>query len=150
MKINFGEWSFNNIKRINEMARNNSEGVYINYLDFSITSRCSLKCRDCLSLMQYYEHPKNYNLCKMFYALDFLGNNVDAIGELRILGGEPFVNPDVYDICSKALNIDNIRNIVFFTNATVLPFLEKMSDWDNKRVKFYFKINFFCKFRQSG
>lgn len=137
MKIDFVEWSKNNKNIVKELAQNNSEGIFISYLDFSITSRCTLKCRECLSLMQYYEHPTNYNIDKMYFALDFLKNNVDIIEELRILGGEPFVNPEVYKICSKALDNDHIRNVVFFTNATVLPSAEKMSEWDTKRVKFY-------------
>lgn len=137
MQIDFHEWSKNNKSIINELAHDNTEGIYISYLDFSITSRCSLKCRDCLALMQYYENPTNYDLKKMIYALEFLRNNVECIGELRIIGGEPFVNSEVYEICSKALENDKIKNVVIFTNATVLPSAKKMTGWDNKKIKFY-------------
>ena len=31
-------------------------------MDVVITERCSLKCKDCANLMQYYEKPQNSDL----------------------------------------------------------------------------------------
>ena len=34
----------------------------IKYIDIMITEKCSLKCKDCSNLMQYYQKPVNSDL----------------------------------------------------------------------------------------
>ena len=53
--------------------------TYMRSLDVMITTKCSLKCRNCSNLMQYYTDPKNTSLEKIVTALDVLNKNVDYI-----------------------------------------------------------------------
>lgn len=113
-----------------------SDIIYIETLNFSITERCSLKCKDCCHLMQYYEKPKDYKKEDLFLYLDRIDEVVDIVSELPILGGEPFINPDVYDIVSYAQTKDSIKHILILTNATILPKKEELLKFDKNKVGF--------------
>ena len=63
----------------------------IPHLDLVITECCSLKCRDCSNLMQYYQKPENLKTESIIQDLTNLLQCV-RVGELNILGGETFVN----------------------------------------------------------
>ena len=93
------------------------------YLDVVITECCTLKCRDCSNLMQYYNHPENLNIEEQIRALRRLLKSV-RVAQLKILGGEPFV-------CQKNLitlleflgreATDRVDEIVIITNGTLIP-----------------------------
>ena len=53
-------------------------------MDVVITERCSLKCKDCANLMQYYEKPQNSDLEILFKSLDRMMECVDQIYEFRV------------------------------------------------------------------
>lgn len=87
-------------------------------VDVVITERCSMKCKDCANLMQYYKQPKDCDLDVLFEALDNLTKYVDVY-EFRVLGGEPFVCKNLYKVIDKLRTYG--RNIVIYTNATIVP-----------------------------
>ena len=93
------------------------------HLDVVITECCSLRCRDCSNLMQYYVKPENLDpdeaaagLARIFKAM--------RVAQLKILGGEPFV-------CQKALIsvLNYLREeadgrcdeVDIITNGTIMP-----------------------------
>ena len=47
--------------------------TYMRSLDVMITTKCSLKCRNCSNLMQYYQDPKNTSLEKIIAGVATLG-----------------------------------------------------------------------------
>ena len=57
----------------------------LNSLDFVITERCSLRCKECSNLMQYYYAPKNFDVENLKNELDLICNVVDEIYEIRYL-----------------------------------------------------------------
>lgn len=93
--------------------------VYLRSLDVVVTERCSLKCMDCSNLMQYYTKPQNISTADIFSSIDRLLESVDYIHEFRIIGGEPFVNPLIYDILEQLLSYERVRVATLFTNATI-------------------------------
>lgn len=99
---------------------------YPNYLllpsiDVVITERCSLKCRDCANLMQYYIEPINADFDRLLSALDLLMRCVDHILEFRLLGGEPFMNRSAGRYLTRLRAYDNYSRIAVFTNGTIVP-----------------------------
>jgi len=108
----------------------------IKYIEIAITERCSMKCIDCANLMQYYVNPKHNDLDLLFKSMDRLMECVDVVNEVRVLGGEPFVNKDIYKIVSKLVSYDKLKNVVIYTNATIVPKDEKLSCFKNNKVKF--------------
>lgn len=117
-------------------------------VDVPITERCSLKCKDCSNLMQYFAKPKHADFAQLVGATKRLLAALEHCHEVRVLGGEPFVNPEWPDYI-KALEecSDKYDWIIIFTNATIFPsekslenlpvnklFVE-ISDYGNPRQK---------------
>lgn len=105
-----------------DIVRNQSEEkLTFNRIQYVVTERCSLKCKDCSHLIQYYQHPQDFDLQKYKSSFDLLLENLDCIAELRILGGEPFMNRDMGKLIEWYGGSDKIRNISVYTNGTILP-----------------------------
>lgn len=104
-------------------ARRRKYPDMIVHLDVVVTECCSLKCRDCSNFMQYYRHPENLDTGEIIDSLRVLFRAV-RVHELKLLGGEPFVNQkaltEILDyLKNEAVNsYDEIRII---TNGTVVP-----------------------------
>ncbi len=137
MQKYFFQWSGLNKAKIDALKELRAEQLYIAQLDFMVTERCSLRCRECLNLMQYYRQPKDIPLSNMLETIDVLSDTFDEIEELRILGGEPFMNPQVYDVCRHAASKDHIKYVVLFTNGTIMPDRERLKLLDKKKTVFY-------------
>lgn len=91
------------------------------HLGFCVSERCSLRCRDCSFLMQYYQNPQNIDLEYYKPALDRFIDAIDIISEFRIYGGEPFMNPDMYKLIEWYGECEKIKNLSIYTNGTIVP-----------------------------
>ena len=47
--------------------------------------------------MQYYLHPKNFTFEQIKKEFEELTSNISHIFEIRLIGGEPFMNKEIYD-----------------------------------------------------
>lgn len=113
---------YDNRQNYIDIVRNQEDGKLIfNRIQYVVSERCSLKCRDCTHLMQYYKHPQDVDLLKYKAAFDFLVENVDSIAELRILGGEPFMNRDMGKLMEWYHDNNKIQRITVYTNGTIIP-----------------------------
>ncbi|HYE12002.1 MAG TPA: radical SAM protein, partial [Patescibacteria group bacterium] len=97
------------------------EELVINLMGLVITQRCSLKCRDCGSLMQYYQSPYHYDIDMIIMQIKRLSEAADVIGRVDIVGGEPFLHPNLVEICKEISRIPNILMAQVVTNGTILP-----------------------------
>ena len=43
---------------INKSKFENDESLHLKCIDIVVTEKCSMKCKDCSNLMQYYERHK--------------------------------------------------------------------------------------------
>ena len=68
----------------------NNNSLCIRSVDLMITEKCTLKCKDCANLMQFYESPINIDLKEVQLILDNLLKKLDLLYEVRLIGGEPF------------------------------------------------------------
>ena len=55
------------------------ERLTVQSVDLIVTERCSMRCRDCSNLMQYYERPENADLNEMLATIDFMCDKMDEI-----------------------------------------------------------------------
>lgn len=95
------------------------KGVFMRSIDILVTERCSMKCQDCSNLMQYYIKPQNIENEKIINELDEILSKIDHLFEIRLIGGEPFVNPNIYEMISYATNLSKVSYVVIYTNATI-------------------------------
>lgn len=114
-----------------------SDILYSQGIELIITEKCSLKCRHCANLMQYYEKPINYSKEDMFLYLDKIDEIFDFVHDLKIIGGEPFMNKDIYDIIDYASSKESIICVSVYTNATIPINEEKLSKIDKNKLSFF-------------
>ena len=113
------------------------EKLFIRSVDLVITERCSLKCRNCSNLMQYYTAPVDYPLDVIEKSMRNLATLADEINELRIIGGEPFMNRQWPQITRIAFSLKNVNRILFYTNGTICPNPETLKEFSDSRTMFY-------------
>ena len=92
-------------------------------IEISITTRCTLKCKDCCALIPQLDNKKHIIMTTEDFKLyiDRICNSVDMIRQLIILGGEPLIHPHLAEIIEYAAKKDNIYFVRLITNGTVLP-----------------------------
>lgn len=113
------------------------ERLTVQSVDLMITERCSMKCKDCSNLMQYYEHPENADLNEMFKMIDGLCNGMDEIYEFRVIGGEPFMHKELHLVVEHACNHPKVKKVSIFTNATILPREHQWMAFQHEKVRFF-------------
>ncbi|SKB95007.1 4Fe-4S single cluster domain-containing protein [Lachnospiraceae bacterium] len=93
----------------------------ISNIDLVVTQYCNLRCRDCGSLMPYYKTPHHFEAAYIVNSFDRLMFHINELDELRILGGETFLYPNLTDIVSHYSTNTKIKKIYIYTNAVMLP-----------------------------
>ena len=97
-----------------------------------------MKCANCANLMQYYV-SENSDVEKLFKNLDYLMNIVDYIYEFRILGGEPYAQK-IHKIIDKISKFKNYKNIVIYSNATIIPKNENLKCLQKDNLTMNYKL----------
>jgi organic radical activating enzyme len=110
--------------------------TYLRSLDIMITTKCSMKCKSCANLMQYYVDAKNTD-DGILAAVKTLSDNVDAISEFRVIGGEPLMNKNWAKIVNGIVEQDSKREIFIYTNGTIAPKDDDLKTFKGKDVNFY-------------
>jgi len=110
--------------------------TYLRSIDVMITTKCSMNCKNCANLMQYYVDAKNTDE-KIIEAVELLSKNVDYIGEFRIIGGEPLMNKNWSEIINAIIDKDSNRKVLVYTNGTISPKDEQLETFKGKNVNFY-------------
>ena len=114
----FLAYSLKTVKSCQESYLDN-DALFIRSVDLVITEKCTLKCRDCANLMQFFESPKNIDADSAINGIKALAQRCNMINEVRVIGGEPFINKDIYKIIAELNTIKNINSIVIYTNGMV-------------------------------
>lgn len=137
-KASFGEWQIRESYLRYKWEIHNPEKLWIRSIDLMITEKCSLKCKDCSNLMQYYKHPVNFDLDFVKQSFDKLLDKVDRIGELRIIGGEPLMHSEFYKIVQWYRDCSKIGKIGVWTNGTIFPSEEIRQSLKTKKLRMRF------------
>lgn len=113
------------------------ERLTVQSIDLIVTERCSMKCRDCSNLMQYYERPENAELDEMLATIDSMCQMMDEIYEVRVIGGEPFMNKELHLVVEKLTAQPKIAKVSIFTNATIIPREHQWAAFQHEKVRFF-------------
>ena len=98
---------------------------YLPYLEFHIADHCNMNCKYCEHYSGLVNTPKFTNLERFTCDLNQLHKFIDDIGMIRILGGEPLLNPEVGEYVKLCRKLYPFANIFVVTNGILLP---KMPD----------------------
>lgn len=111
-------------KLYKELQRKFNGKVVIPFADFSISTACSLKCKNCSQWMPYLKTKKIVPAAEIKNQLKEIFKYVDYIHIISPLGGEAFLNPDFDIILNELLEYKRIGKIGYIrivTNGTIYP-----------------------------
>lgn len=94
--------------------------LVLDKVDVVITTKCNLLCDGCSHLMPYYKNPNHLNRDRVIASMRKLAEAVDWFDHFNILGGEPFLNPDLKYILEE-IPVEKSRLVQILTNATIIP-----------------------------
>ena len=113
----------------------NYKNGYYEYLEIPITTRCSLRCKHCSNLIPCYKKPSDYDLDLLKKSIKSFLECINNIVYIRVLGGEPFLSKNLYDVIKLLLNSNKIQRIEVVTNGTIIPTDKKLIDiLKNRRI----------------
>lgn len=97
-----------------------SQGRDIKYLRLSVTDRCNLECRYCVTKerKKFLSHHNILRYEEMLRVVTLLSKH--GLEKVRLTGGEPLVRKDV-DLFAKELNsVKGIKEVTLTTNGVIL------------------------------
>ncbi|MCL2187603.1 MAG: 4Fe-4S cluster-binding domain-containing protein [Defluviitaleaceae bacterium] len=91
-------------------------------LEFIVTQRCTLKCKDCCALVQYYENPVDVETASVIQSIDRAFELIDNVRIVNIIGGEPLMVKNLSQIIDKLSQYnERIGSLEIITNGTIVP-----------------------------
>lgn len=114
-------WHLAKLGKLSEIPELADGGLQIPRLNVVVTTRCTLRCIHCSSLIPHYHKPADIDSSTIMASLDRLLANVDLVYHVELLGGEPFLNRDLPLIAQHLLASGKILHIDVITNGTLLP-----------------------------
>lgn len=107
------------INFLHNQGTSTNEGFILPDLTFSISTQCTLACKNCgQDLTKYPKGTKrNFDKENIFREIDNVMSSVDFIGMVSVIGGEPFVHPDLAEITEKFMEWDNFGILNITTNG---------------------------------
>lgn len=91
--------------------------IILHRVEVSLTTFCSLKCKCCSNLMQYYHNPYHIDKNIIRRSIESLLEAIDSLNNLVLLGGEPFLYPDLSEILEYVINEKKIKNVHLISNG---------------------------------
>lgn len=115
----------------------NKQQINIVQVNTAITTSCTLNCTNCNMFMPYYKNKTTYGFDEMKGDIDILMKNIDYLFCYMLLGGEPFLNPDLGKIIeyTRGKYAEKIGKISVTTNGTVLPCKETLEVLKKNNVR---------------
>lgn len=93
---------------------------YLPYLEAHVADHCNLNCRACEHFSGLVEKPVFHSAKNIYRDLYQLRQFIEDIGVIRILGGEPLLNPEISEIMRAIRRIYVDSDIWIVTNGLLL------------------------------
>ncbi len=94
--------------------------LIMDYTELVITTKCTLKCKNCANLISKYDKPYDVDEKTVEQSIKNYFQVVDYVSLFRILGGEPFCNKKLKKYL-KLLDYKKIGKTEIVTNGTLVP-----------------------------
>jgi organic radical activating enzyme len=132
----------NIVNHANQQRQLKSAGdaLFLFSITVVINSICSLSCKYCTSYMHSYpaDKRKNFPLSRIVEDIDRFFAAVDGVGTVTVMGGEPFLHPEISAIVQAILEKPNCGVISISTSGTCRIRKEQLVGMKNDRVNISF------------
>lgn len=140
--------------RLNAQVRNQPETVanlitpvlfdpYLSYLEFHVADHCNLNCKYCTHYSPLVEKPVFTDYERFESDLRQLKKLIFDIGVIRILGGEPLLNPELGKYVELARELYPASIITVVTNGLLIDRLDDALIEIMKKNMAFFHISFY-------
>ncbi len=105
------------------LYRKQKKGLYLGGVEINLTKRCTLRCRECANLLQYYDRPERIPADTVIRSVKRLLAVTDGIAMFKLLGGEPLLEQDLIKeilLLSEIRDSRKVLGIQIITNGTLL------------------------------
>lgn len=108
------------------------EYSYLDYLEYKLCDHCNLRCKGCSHFSNIVDEPVFRDFNKFIRDIKQLKKHINHIYKIRILGGEPFLHPQMYEFLEVFREIYPHSDIRVCTNGTMLS---KLSNNDFEMLR---------------
>lgn len=113
-------------------------------LNIDILSICNFKCPYCYNSKKYHNIHKLLTLSQIQYIVnDINSNENDILFDITLVGGEPFLHPQLEKIIEMFSECEKVRKIDIFTNGSIIKNLKRFA-----KVRLYISIHPECNFKK--
>lgn len=101
--------------------------IAMRYVEVVVTTKCSLKCKNCSNLIQFYggkdgiKQSYDTELKNNIKSIEKLLPFINVLAELRVLGGEPFLYKNLNEFLKFLSTQEKIKGVAVTTNGTIVP-----------------------------
>lgn len=93
---------------------------YLPYLEYHITDHCNLNCKACEHYSSLVTHPVFACFDEFKLGLSLLKQRISDIGTIRLLGGEPLLNPEINRFIEYTRHLYPKSDIYIVTNGSLI------------------------------
>ncbi len=140
--------------RLSEELRNHPEVLaglltpvlldpYLSYLEFHVADHCNLNCKYCTHYSPLVQEPVFTDYERFECDLHQLKKYIPDIGVIRILGGEPLLNPELGRFVRLARELYPASVLTVVTNGLLLDRMSEELIRDMIECKAFFHISYY-------
>lgn len=99
------------------------------HVDMTVTTKCTLNCKNCNMFIPYYQKHFNYSFEELKKNIDLFFERIDYVAYFGLIGGEPMLNPKLKDVIVylEENYSDKFGKISYASNGSVEPSDELLS-----------------------
>ena len=116
---------------------------YLSYLEYHVADHCNLNCKYCTHYSPLVQEPVFTDLEKFKLDLQLLKERIDDIGVIRILGGEPLLNPQLSEFITYTRRLYPKAVITVVTNGLLIDRIDHNLIETMQRELAFFHISYY-------
>lgn len=130
MEIDFSDYDFwtsreyaiRNVEQClaGTLEQRTSNGV-IDQIYLNITTKCSLRCRECCAFIPYVSNPCHYPAEDIMADFNKVLDGLHHVRVVNFYGGEPLLHPELAGMIRSLKQEKRIDRISIISNGTILP-----------------------------
>jgi hypothetical protein len=119
-----------------EISPKGGKRIHIGTITFVVNQKCTLGCKYCTSYMNRYPAAKriNFSTERILDDIDRVMDALDSTGTITVMGGEPFLHPDIGKIVQRLSEKKNFATLGIATSGTCRIKPEQLIGMEDPRV----------------
>lgn len=101
--------------------QNDFKSKQFDWFGYIVSQTCSLKCEHCCEQVPFLRNNKFNTVERIVKDIKKIAESSKFLTFVELIGGEPFLHPQIELLISELLKIENIGYIKSFTNGTIIP-----------------------------